>query len=152
MARLAVSLLMSLSVVAPLTAQQAAVLSMQRDPQALALLAQSLWAVGGTGPTVVDSVSTGTLTYADGRSGPITIKTKGASLRQEMSFPEGPVVHIVANGTGAVVANGKRASQRFWQTQYQKPQHIFAASRIADLGQGNTRVVYVGLEQVTWAT
>ena len=122
-----------------------------RDPQAIQLLARSLATIAGTGPVVVDSVSVGSLAYSDGRSGPITIETMGTSLRQQMTVPGSVTVHVVNNGTEFVATNGGRALRSSWQSQYQRPEHIFAASRMADYTNPNTQVVYVGVEQVQGA-
>src|SRR5207249_8580472 len=72
-----------------------------RDPQAIALLEQSLAAMGaGAGP-VQDTSLDGQIQLVDGKSGVIKIQTKGMDrLRYEVNFPGQRITNVVNRGKG----------------------------------------------------
>lgn len=128
----------------PIAAQQPP----QRDPQALAVLSQARAAFGPSAASLQDSVANGTITYSDGTSGSITIKSKGTALRQELSLPNKQLVYIIKGGQGYTLIGGVRHDMPLHITKYRRPNHIPAISRIVDFLQQNTQVTYVGIENV----
>jgi len=79
-----ISFLLSISLAAQLAATQQSTPSVQRDPQAVTVLTQSIAAMGGSVPT--DSVATGTVTLVAGsltETGTIGILTRGVDQSSE---------------------------------------------------------------------
>ena len=124
--------------------------SPQRDPQALALLAQSMAAnLGSSGP-VHDTVANGTITWPDGSTGTITLKTKGPDwLRSEVSGRGTDTVSVVRAGRGHATRNGTRSNLPRWATAYQRATHIPGFSRLGDFAKSQINAIYVGLEDVS---
>ena len=120
----------------------------RKDPQALAILAQCQAAMGASAG-VRDTIAEGTITFEGGSSGTITIKSKGvAQYRLDVTSNGKQVANVFNAGTGHRQQDGKRADLPVWVTQYQRPEHIPAFSRMADFVLPNTNVAYVGLEDV----
>ena len=129
-------------------AQAAAAQQTQRDPQAVTVISQSLKAMGSSA-AVQDTLAAGTIAMADGRSGTITIKSKGQGrLRHDINLDGKQLTYVVKGGTGYSVKNGKKSDLPLWVTQYQRPEHMPALSRLADYVSPYTKISYVGLEQV----
>ncbi len=121
----------------------------QRDPRALSVLGQSLFAMGSTGQAIQDSVADGTITFSDGRSGKITLKSKGTDrIRNEVGLSSDESVMVVVAGKGHAVQANQTRPLPIWMTSYLRPNHIPVLSRISDSAKPNTKVLYIGLEDV----
>jgi len=123
----------------------------QRDAEGFAVLEQSMAAASfaPTGATGANgTLARGSISWADGRSGSITIESKGASLRHEISLPGQQIVHVISAGQGYSILDGNRTPLPLWITKYQRSEHIPALSRIADYTQPNTNIAYLGVQDV----
>lgn len=119
----------------------------RRDAQALAILAQAQSQVAAT--PAQDSVAEGTITWGDGRSGTIRLKTKGTSrFRYETTVSSLTTVYVVNGRRGQVDSDGTRHKAPLWVTAYQKPQHIPVLSRLGDFQKANMNVDLVGTVDV----
>lgn len=125
------------------TSQQATATA-SRDSRAVAVLGQSLVSMGAG----QDSLAVGAMTFADGRTASIKVESKGPALRHEISFPDQQLVYVVNGGTGYSLKNGHKTPLPLWASQYQRPEHIPALSRLADYVQPNTQLAYLGTESV----
>jgi len=105
--------------------------------------------MGSAGQAVQDSVANGTLTFSDGRNGTITLKSKGTDrFRNEARLPGDESLMIVVAGRGHVVQASQTRPLPIWMTSYLRPNHIPVLSRISDSAKPNTKVLYIGLEDV----
>lgn len=133
----------------------------QHDPQAAIILNQSYKAMGmvppvagmvwttSSGAPLQDSVATGTITFEDGTSGTIVVKSRGGSqLRNEVTRNGKQFTNVVGAGSGNRQQDGQKVDLPAWVSQYQRPEHIPAFSRMADFVLANTVVAYIGLEDV----
>lgn len=138
MARRVLTSLFILGLSPHLNSQQATS-TLQRDPQALLLLQQSLEAMGSAQAMLLgDSLATGQVqTFApDGTSvtSPMVKKSKGTKMiRTEVQRPEGARVLIVNSGTGAVQnPDGTVRSQSSNNTVAERVEHIPALSILSE--------------------
>ena len=149
-----------LSPKAPLAAQG----TPQQDPQAATIMRGSLSSMGAasysqgtlqttSGAAVQDSQAKGTISFGDGSSGDITIKTKGLGLLRHDIKTNGDQITSVTNGnSGHVVQGGNKTDLPLWIIKYQRAGHIPVLSRMAEYAQANTNLTYVGLETVAGAS
>ena len=120
----------------------------QRDPQAVAILAQSMAAMGSMS-LPRDSVARGTITLADGRSGTIMLKSKGADrLRHEVSLDGKDSVMVAGGSKGHVSPGTETRNLPHWVTMYLRPQHLYAHFRLAESSKPGAKLIYVGQENV----
>jgi len=119
------------------------------DPQALALITQSLAAMVRSGTALQDSVAQGTILWADGTTGTVTVKTKGPHrLRHDIRTPLKQLSYVISSGDGFGLRNGTRFSLPLWVTGYQRPEHAPILALAADLNRPNSRITYLGVENV----
>ena len=132
----------------PALAQQTTV---NRDPQALVILAKAL-AVATTQNAVSlpqDSVAQGTITFVNGTSATLRIEHKGfRNLRQDIVFPDHQISYVTKGGQGYSVREGKKTSLPLWVTQFHYPEHIPAISQMADFLLPNMNLTYLGQVKV----
>lgn len=120
-----------------------------RDSQALALLIQSLAINGGPASWLQDTVAEGSIAWPDGTVGTIRLKTKGLDrLRSEVTIAGSQTISVTRAGSGNTNKDGQRQDLPPWVTAYQRPIHLPALSRLADIANPQMNVLYVGLEEV----
>jgi hypothetical protein len=136
----------------------------QVDPQAVAVVNQSLVAMGigsyvqgipqtTAGVAIQDSLATGTVFLWDGTSGTITTKTKGLGLlRTDININGNQTTTVSNSGSGYVIQGGTKSSLPVWLTKYRRAGHVPVFSRMADYAQPTTNITYVGLEAVNGAS
>jgi hypothetical protein len=148
-ARLVPTFLLILAFSPQLNSQQTTA-TLQRDAQAVALLQQSLTAMGGAQALLFkDSLAMGLVqTFSpDGTSVslPIVKKSKGTKmLRSEVQRPEGTRIRIVNNGVGAIqnpVGTVRSLSSN--NTVAERVEHIPALSLLSDWQSSSIEVRYV---------
>lgn len=106
------SLVLALPVFAQQTTTQTAT-TVQRDPQAIRILSQSLNAAGGSSQiaAVQDFTATGTITHfwaGEEVKGPATLRGRGADqIRLDSDLPSGPRSWAMKNGAASLRAKGK---------------------------------------------
>ncbi len=121
----------------------------QRDPQALAILTQSQAAMASSLAAIQDALAQGTIAFADGRTGTLTIKSKGSDrLRHEVNVDGRQTVVVTNRGKGHTILGGVRRPLPLWVAAYQRPDHIPALSRLSDFVQPNAKIAYLGLVEV----
>jgi hypothetical protein len=153
-ARIVLVILCLFGVSLNLNAQQAST-TLQRDAQAVALVQQSLAAMGGTQALAfADSLAAGTaLSFKpDGSSVTLSIvkKSKGTKMiRTEVQRPEGTRLRIVNGGTGAI-QNPDGTIRRLFSnnTVAERIEHIPALSILSEWQSSNVEVRYVGTDTV----
>jgi hypothetical protein len=119
----------------------------QRDPQALALLSQSLMAMGPLASPNRMTIAQGTITYPNGDQKPITMKTSGTNrLRHDVG--SGEFTFISTSLGGFLILKGAKHNLQFWVTQYKRPEHLPALSLMSDYENPLLQVKYLGLEPV----
>jgi hypothetical protein len=147
MHRSAVFLFSLLAVAFPI---QAFAQTVQRDSQAVAVLAQAQAAMGAATAPVADTVAIGNVAYWDGRTGTVRIETKGIGrLRFETTLDGKTNTVVVSAGRGYSLEGATRRKLPVWVTQYLRVEHLPALSRIADYLQPNTKLAYLGVETVS---
>lgn len=100
-------------------------------------------------PSVQDVVVEGKVDWADGSTGTITIKAKGRDrLRHEVALPNGFITYAIGEGKGFSLRDGKRQQLPLWVTAYQRLEFIPFLSRLADYNRSDTKVTYLGTEEV----
>lgn len=143
-----------------LPAQQAGVPTptVQKDPQALGILAQALTAGGGVSALgmIGDYTASGTVTYYWGGKevpGSVTVKGRGTGqFLLEASLPQGPYKVVVSNGTGSVTSpNGSHQTLEYGNTVNFGSLTFPLSYLTAAPGSSTTSIVYVGLETVEGA-
>jgi hypothetical protein len=137
-----------------LNAQQASA-TLQRDPQAVTLVQQTLAAMGGAQALAfADSLAVGSVQSfkPDGTSLtlPIVKKTKGTKMtRTEVQRPEGTRLRIVNNGIGVVQnPDGAVRPQSSNNTVAERVEHIPALSILSEWQSTTTEVRYVRSDTV----
>jgi hypothetical protein len=109
-----------------------------KDPQAVALVQQSLSVMGGASlsASTMDSIATGTLVIGGPKpeSFPITIKTKGTrKVRSELERPNGKGVRILNEGKAAIIrADGRVRDLTRVNTLAERVTHIPLLSLLAE--------------------
>jgi|SRR5579859_4957496 len=157
--RVAASFLLCLSVLQfPLSGQQSATTpaaTIQRDPQAITLVQQSLAAMGTAQALLLgDSVATGQaqIFKPDGTSAtfPITKKSIGTTMvRTELQRPEGTQVRVMNGGAAAIqMASGSIRPLVANNTMAERVEHIPALSILCEWGDTNMELVYLGADTV----
>lgn len=124
--------------------------AVQRDPQAMALLAQCSAAMGA-GATVPDLYLAGTITPANPDSPPSTfvLESKGIDrVRNEIGSPKGKEVFVVNNERGFSLVSDKRESLALHLTSYFRPEHLNAFACSIDVARPEMSVIYAGDETV----
>lgn len=138
------ALLLGCAISLPASAQTVA-----SDPQALALITQSLTAMVRSATALQDSVTQGTIVWADGTTGTITVKTKGPyRLRHDIRTPLKQLSYVINGGDGFGLRDGTRFSLPLWVTAYQRAEHAPILALAADLNRPNVRITYLGVENV----
>lgn len=132
----------------------------QVDSQAVTVIAQSMSAMGATEPSpgnmrlssgtaIQDSVATGTILFADSRTGTVRIETKGPDrVRYDTSINGVQITTVFNSGRGYVLQGGVKHKFPIWISQYHRAEHIPVLSRLADYSQPNSKLKYVGLAAV----
>lgn len=120
----------------------------QRDPQALALLAQCSTAMGAQG-TVPDIYAEGVITRANPNSpsATVVVKSKGTDrVRNEISLVDGQQIFVVNSGRGFSSVSGQRKNLPLHSTSYFRPEHLSAFACAIDLARANISVSYLGVD------
>lgn len=118
-----------------------------KDAQALSVLQQSLTTMNSAAGVLLDSIAQGTITFNDGTSASISIKSRGTDkLHHDISFPTTQLSYVINGGSGYRVQDGVKEVLPLHVTAYQRVEYIPALSRIVECTNFNTNVVYVGLE------
>jgi hypothetical protein len=107
--------------------------------------------VTSSGVAIQDSVATGSISFADGQKGTLRIETKGLNRQRfELTIGTTEITTIYNSGTG-YSAQGSSPRRRLpvWVSQYRRPEHIPALSRIADYQQPTSALRYAGLETLS---
>lgn len=153
-ARIVLVVLFFFGVSLSLSAQQAGT-SLQRDPQAVTLVQQSLAAMGGAQALAfADSLAIGNVQSfkPDGTSVtlPIVKKTKGTKMvRTEVQRPEGTRLRIVNSGIGALqFPNGTIRRLFPNNTVAERIEHIPALSILSEWQSSNIEARYIGADTV----
>ncbi len=129
-------------------AQGSSTVVASKDPQAVAIVTQAIAAMGPAVSTIQDSLTTATITYYDGSSGALTIKTRGQLLRHEIGLPNGSLVYVINPVGSYMLNNGKRSALPLWATKYQLPEHIPALGRLIQFSLPNMQLNFVGQETI----
>jgi len=122
-----------------------------KDPQAIAIAAKAIAAMGGAQAllTYQDSVSTGTLTLHRAKSvtsHPVTFKSKGTQeTRAEFQMPTGTSLRIVNQGRG-IFQNEDGTIRNLQQnnTYAERVNHIPLLSGLSEYQGGSVQVQYQG--------
>ena len=117
----------------------------QRDATGIAIIGQSLAAMGVSASATTGTNAQGTITYADGTTKPLTTKTLGlTSVRTDVGVSD---FSFVANaGSGFLLLNGRKGQLRSWITAYKRPDHLPALSLMTEYLNTSLQVKYIGLE------
>jgi len=118
------------------------------DPQAIALLAQSLAAMGPLASPSRMTLAEGTATYPDGTTKLVRMETIGND-RVRHDLGSGEFTFVSNGGSGYLILQGKKLQLRTWITAYRRPEHLPALSLMSDYQNPNLQVRYVGLENVS---
>ena len=119
----------------------------QRDPTAIALITQSLTAMGIVASPAIETLAQGTMTHANGQVEPIKLETIGTD-RFRCDLGGGAFSFVSNAGAGFLIMQGQRQTLRSWVTQYKRPDHLPALSLMSDYQNLNLQVQYIGLENV----
>jgi hypothetical protein len=120
--------------------------SLSNNPSTVAIVLQSLAALGLPSSRSLQTIAQGTLTDSKGKASPLTIETAGVD---RIRFNVGSDYSYVSNaGSGFVIKQEKRHSLAAWSTKYRRPDHLPSLSLIADYQNPNFHVQYVGMETV----
>lgn len=122
--------------------------TVSRDPSALALLAQCGGAMGGG--SIQDTSATGTLTSADTSAPPasITLQSKGAAERFDVSSPDESKTSVLNEGRSWAVRQGKRERVSYALSAYHRPEHVPALACLLDFAKTNMSFAYLGTQDV----
>ena len=125
--------------------------SAERDPQALAILQQSLEAMGGIQPS--DSVATGTVTPVAGgqtNQGTIRILTKGtAESLVQFTMPNSVETTIYANGEASQTVNSTQIPFPLEPTVTSQAAEFPLPLILALINNPDTSFQYVGIETLS---
>src|SRR6266550_2030171 len=81
--------------------------SATKSAQATAAIQQSLLVMNPLSGVPLDSIAQGTMTFSDGSSASISIKTRGPNmLRHELTFSSDQISYVINAGQGYRVFNG----------------------------------------------
>jgi hypothetical protein len=152
-ARLALSLVIVFSSSPRLNSQQS-VAAVQRDSQALSLLAQCSRAMGASS-AAPDIYADGTITPSNPRnpSAKVVLKSLGTDrVRSEISLPGGQQVYVLDHGRGFSLISGLRKYLPAHSTFYSRPEHLSAFACGIDLARPNISVSYVSIETLRATT
>ncbi len=132
----------------PTTDTTTATATVSRDSSALALLAQCGGAMGGG--SIQDTSATGTLTSADTSAPPasITLQSKGAAERFDVSSPDESKTSVLNEGRSWTVRQGKREKVSYALSAYHRPEHVPALACLLDYPKANMSFTYIGTEDV----
>src|SRR5438270_10403938 len=120
-----------------------------QDAQAVAVMQQCLAAVGLT-DAGLDSREQGTISFPNGDSASIVIKTRGTNkLRHEIAFSDKQLVYVVNNGSGYKLLNGNKEVLPLHVTLYQRPEEIPAFYRLTDFANPSSNARYIALENLS---
>ncbi len=121
----------------------------KRDATALSILGSSLMAMGATGGPAATSMVVGTITYADGKTGTMTVKSLGADhVRHDLVIGGETLSYVIKDGQGYLLKGGKKHSLPLWITAHKGPEHIPAFSRIGEFLLPSMNVEYAGIADV----
>jgi hypothetical protein len=152
-ARLLLSLIIVFSSSPRLNSQQS-VAAVQRDSQALSLLAQCSGAMGASS-AAPDIYADGTITPSNPRnpSAKVVLQSLGTDLvRSEISLPGGQQVYVLNHGRGFSLISGLKKYLPLHSTLYARPEHLSAFACGIDLARPNVSVSYVSTETLQATT
>ncbi len=125
----------------------------KRDAIALSILGSSLTAMGVTGGPAATSMAVGTITYADGKTGTMTVKSLGVDhVRHDLVIGGETLSYVIKDGQGYLLKGGKKHKLPLWITAHKGPEHIPAFSRIGEYLLPNRNVEFLGDEDVNGRT
>src|SRR5579864_1542138 len=118
-----------------------------RDAQAIAVISQSVAAMGLTAAPALETVAQGNFTDRSGTVFSLTIETAGTDrLRENLGTNHSFVTN---GGSGFTIdQQGVRHKIPYWATKYRRPEHLPTLSALADYLNLNLHLRYVGLETV----
>lgn len=118
----------------------------QRDPAALDLITQSLSKMGDLSETSSGTLAQGFITYANGESKSIVLKTSGDRLKYVIGAND---FSFSKNGdSGSIKVRDKSMAMPFWALAYKRADHLPSLSLMTEYRQPETQVQYVGSEDV----
>jgi hypothetical protein len=145
-ARLVLSFVLVILVSSPRLKSQSTT-AVQRDTQAITLIAQSLSTMGALASPSRMTLAQGTATYPDGTTMPVSMKTMGNNcVRHDLGTND---FTFVSNaGSGFLILNGQKQKLHHWITAYKRPEHLPSLSLMSDYQSPNLQVQYIGLESL----
>lgn len=147
-ARMHVLTFFSLLLAFPVFAQQTAK-TVQRDPQALAVLAQALATMAPSLGSLHDALLQGTYSSLDGSTGSFIIKCKGLNqLRHDLELNGHHKTVVFRDGIGRAYRDGVWRSLPYWATKYRRADYLIAFSPLGEYTLPTRNVQYVGTEHI----
>jgi hypothetical protein len=117
-----------------------------RDAQAIAVISQTLAALGLTAAPTLETVAQGSFTDRTGAVFSLTIETAGTDrLRENLGSNHSFVTN---GGSGFTIDQGVRHTLPFWATKYRRPEHLPSLSALSDYLNLNLQLQYIGQESV----
>jgi hypothetical protein len=120
-----------------------------KDLTALTAATASLTAMGNPATALVPTEATGTITFAGGRKGSVTLKSTGPKDLESTVSVEGDIlVFKVSDGQGFTSRNGKRSELPAHIATSQGPEFLPAFSRLALANSADINLKYVATEEL----
>ena len=120
-----------------------------KDVQAITAIQQSLSAMNGLTAALIDSIAQGTITFSDGTSASMIIKTRGSDkIHHDINFPDLQLSYVISGGQGYRINNGTKEDLPLHVTAYQRVEYLPAFSRMLDYASPVTNATYIGLEKL----
>lgn len=120
--------------------------STTRDSTAIAVIQQSLAALGLPATSTLETIAQGTLTDGSGETSSLTVETAGVD---RIRFNIGSDYSFVTNaGSGFVIKQDKRHLLAAWSTKYRRVDHLPSLFLMTEYQNPNFQAKYVALENV----
>jgi hypothetical protein len=115
--------------------------------RALVTVSAALSTMGNPDRIAKHSVAKGTISFADGSKGTLSLESYGPRDIQSSVVVNGETLGLSSSeGRGQSTRNGKTSTLPSWITEYQGPEHIPALSRLSLSGNPNVNTEHVGVE------